>query len=376
MRNSNRDLRVRTLLFSILLCLSAGTESIARAQAPPPVYKVDPFWPKELPNNWIVGQIGGMSVDGKNHIWVLQRPNSNTPDEIGADSSSPRKAMCCIPAPPVLEFDTDGNLLRSWGGPGVGYDWPDLEHGIFVDREDNVWIDGSGPTSRQILKFTNEGRFIKQLGKPTNAPANSADTTLLGRPAGLEVDEDAHELYIADGYLNKRVIVFDTNTLAFKRMWGGHGRVPSDADPGPYKGKDTATEQFRSPVHCVHISKDGLVYVCDRNNDRIQIFTKQGKFLKEFFIRPETLSPGTVCDIAFSRDVKQEYLLVADNTNNVIWILRRTDGVVVGNVGHEGRNAGQFHAIHQLVSDSVGNLYEGEVETGKRVQKFLIVSGK
>ena len=367
------------VVFSFVACLYfAALCPKTSAQAPPPQYKVDPSWPKELPNNWIVGQIGGMTVDSQGHIWVLQRPGSDTPDEISAAPSSPRHAMCCFPAPPVLEFDTEGNLLKSWGGPGNGYDWPDAEHGIYVDRAGNVWIGGSGPTSRQVLKFTNDGKFLKQLGHPLKGPANSADTTLLGRPAGLEVDEGAHELYVSDGYLNKRVIVFDSETLAFKRMWGAYGNVPNDTDPGPYKGTGNAPvdQQFRSPVHCAHISKDGLVYVCDRSNDRIQVFTKEGKFIKEFFVHPETLEPGTVCDIAFSHDPDQEYLLVADDTDNVVWTVRRSDGAVLGMFGHNGRNAGQFHAIHQLVSDSAGNLYEGEVETGKRIQKFLLVGGK
>jgi len=378
MLSLRKDKLLKPAVISIVVCLSVTALCQVAAAQVQPHYKVDPFWPKELPNNWVVGQIGGMAVDSGNHIWVLQRPGSDTPDEISADPSSPRRAMCCFPAPPVLVFDTDGNLLKSWGGPGKGYDWPDVEHGIYVDRTGNVWIGGNGPKDRQVLKFTNDGNFLKQIGHPSKEPANSADTTLLGRPAGLEVDEGAHELYISDGYLNKRVIVFDSETLEFKRMWGGYGNVPNDADPGPYKGKGSAPidQQFRSPVHCAHISNDGLVYVCDRANDRVQIFTKQGKFLREFFLRPETLEPGTVCDIAFSHDTGQEYLLVADDTNNVIWTLRRSDGTVLGMTGHNGRNAGQFHAIHQLVSDSAGNLYEGEVETGKRVQKFVLVSGK
>jgi hypothetical protein len=378
MLNLRKDKLLKPAVCSIVVWLTvAALCQIAAAQAQPH-YKVDPFWPKELPNNWVVGQIGGMAVDSDNHIWVLQRPGSDTPDEISADPSSPRKAMCCFPAPPVLVFDTEGNLLKSWGGSGEGYDWPDVEHGIYVDRARNVWIGGNGPKDRQVLKFTNDGKFLKQIGHPSKEPANSADTTLLGRPAGLEVDEGAHELYISDGYMNKRVIVFDSDTLAFKRMWGGYGNVPNDADPGPYKGQGNAPidQQFRSPVHCAHISNDGIVYVCDRANDRVQVFTKQGKFIKEFFVRPETLEPGTVCDLAFSHDPGQEYLLVADDTNNVIWTLRRSDGTVLGMMGHNGRNAGQFHAIHQLVADSAGNLYEGEVETGKRVQKFVLVSGK
>ena len=370
---SNGIAKPRAISTGLLMALLAVA---AAAQAPVPRYQVDPAWPKELPNNWIVGQISGLNVDRNNRIWVIQRPRSNTPDEISADPSSPRHAMCCLPAPPVLVFDTAGNLLKSWGGPGDGFDWPDSEHGIFVDRDGNVWIGGNGPSSRQVLKFTNDGKFLKQIGHPSRAPANSADPALLGRPAGLEIDESARELYIADGYLNKRVIVFDAATLAFKRMWGAYGNPPNDADPGPYQPSAPHDSQFRSPVHCAHISRDGLVYVCDRANDRIQIFTKQGKFVKEFFVHPETREPGTVCDIAFSNDPGQEYLLVADDTDNVIWTLRRSDGAVVGSTGHAGRNAGQFHSIHSLVSDLAGNLYTGEVETGKRIQKFTLVNGK
>jgi DNA-binding beta-propeller fold protein YncE len=361
-------------IMAVLVCLLfAGFCQAALAQAPQPHFKVDPYWPKELPNNWIVGQISGIYVDGNDHIWVLQRPKSNTSDEISADASSPRHAMCCYPAPPVLVFDLEGTLLKSWGGPGNGYDWPLVEHGILVDKAGNVWITGSGVGDRQILKFTNDGKFLKQIGHPTKEPANSLDTSFLGQPAGLEMDEAAHELYVSDGYLNKRVIVFDSETGAFKRMWGAYGNAPSDADPGPYNPDAPHDQQFRSPVHCVRIANDGLVYVCDRINDRIQVFTKQGKFMKEFFIRPVTQSPGTISMIAFSRDAGQEYMMVADPTNNVIWTLRRSDGSVLGSTGHDGRNAGQFHAIHSMTEDSAGNLYTGEVETGKRIQKFMIV---
>ena len=374
-----RNRLIGAAVFLVLVCfpgISFGQK--ATGLPPPPQYKVDPYWPKELPNNWVLGQISGMAVDSNDHIWVVQRPGSDTLDEIGADPRSPRHAMCCVPAPPVLVFDAEGNLLKSWGGPGKGYDWPESEHGILVEKSGNVWIGGNGAADRQVLQFTNDGKFLKQIGHPSKEPVNSSDTTLFGRPAGFWLDETDHELYVADGYLNKRVIVFDSGTLAFKRMWGAYGNAPNDADPGPYKGKGNAPigQQFRSPVHCVKIANDGLVYVCDRTNDRVQVFTKQGKFLKEFFVHPETLEPGTVCDIAFSRDPGQEYLLVEDNTDMVIWTLRRSDGAVVGMFGHNGRNAGQFHSPHQLVSDSAGNLYTGEVETGKRIQKFLLVAGK
>ena len=352
----------------------------------PPKYQVDASWPKELPNNWIMGQVGGMAVDRHDHIWVLQRPGTDTPDELGA-SQTPPHSLCCMPTPPVLEFDAQGTLLQSWGGPGEGFDWPRTEHGIYVDKDDNVWIGGNAPAAapgsagnaaadRQVLKFTNNGHFLKQIGNPSADPANSLRTDILGRPAGIEVDAEAHEVYIADGYLNKRVIVYDSETGAFKRLWGAYGNPPNDVDPGPYNPSAPADQQFRNPVHCVHISRDGFVYVCDRLDDRMQVFTKQGKFVKEFSVRPQTLGQGSVWQFAFSTDEHQKFLLVDDGENNVIWTVRREDGVVVGQMGHSGRNAGQFHWVHQVVSDSQGNLYTGEVDNGKRVQKFVLVREK
>ena len=336
-----------------------------------PKYKVDASWPKELPNNWIMGQVGGMAVDRHDHIWVLQRPSSNTTDELGA-SPAIQESQCCIAALPVLVFDAQGNLLQSWGGPGEGFKWPSLEHGIYVDRDDNVWISGSGITDRHILKFKSNGQFLMQIGHPSSDEPDSSRTDVLGRPAGMEVDPEAHEVYIADGYMNKRVIVYDSETGAYKRMWGAYGNAPSDVNPGPYNPSAPLDQQFRNPVHCVHLSRDGLVYGCDRVNDRMQVFTKQGKFVKEFTVRPQSLGRGSVWQLAFSTDEKQSFLLVADGENNVIWTLRREDGAVLGQTGHNGRNAGQFHWVHQIVSDSQGNLYTGEVDTGKRIQKFVL----
>jgi hypothetical protein len=341
----------------------------------PPKYQVDASWPKELPNNWIMGQVGGMAVDRHDHIWVLQRPSTDTPDELGASLTPPR-SMCCMPTPPVLEFDSQGNLLQSWGGAGEGFDWPKTEHGIYVDKDDNVWIGGSGPADRQVLKFTNNGKFLKQIGHPSTDPPDSLRTDILGRPAGIEVDGEAHEVYIADGYMNRRVIVYDSDSGKFKRLWGAYGNPPNDVDPGPYNPAAPADQQFRTPVHCVHISRDGLVYVCDRVNDRMQMFTKQGKFVKEFSLRTQTLGMGSVWQFAFSTDAHQKFLLIDDGENNVIWTVLREDGTVVGQMGHNGRNAGQFHWVHQLVSDSQGNLYTGEVDTGKRIQKFILVHEK
>jgi hypothetical protein len=353
----------------IVLSLFSEAETVVAQE--PPKFKVDPSWPKELPNNWIMGQVGGMAMDRHDHIWVLQRPGLDTVDELGA-AQTPPLSQCCFAAPPVLEFDTNGNLLQSWGGPGEGFDWPKREHGIYVDKDDNVWISGAGTGDRQILKFKDDGHFLMQIGHPSADPANSLRTDILGLPAGMELDSQAHEIYIADGYMNKRVIVYDSDKGTFKRLWGAYGNPPNDADPGPYNPAAPPDRQFRNPVHCVHISRDGLVYVCDRVNDRLQAFTKQGKFVKEFFVRPQTLAIGSVWQFTFSADENQKYLLVADGENNVIWTLRREDGAVVGQTGHNGRNAGQFHWVHQIVSDTQGNLYTGEVDTGKRIQKFIL----
>jgi DNA-binding beta-propeller fold protein YncE len=363
---------VATLVFAIV-CSGGST---ARAQGrvkDQPTYRVDASWPKQLPNNWIMGQIGGVAVDSNDHIWVLQRPGSNTKDDLGAAQTPPR-AECCIAAPPVLEFDAAGNLLKSWGGPGAGYDWPSIEHSILVDRAGNVWITGSGAKDRQALKFSSDGKFLLQIGHASSAPVNSLDTTILGGPAGMDLDERAHELYIADGYFNRRVIVFDSETGAFKRMWGAYGKPPNDADPGAYDPAAKRSQTFRNPVHCVPAAADGRVYVCDRVNDRIQAFTREGKFLEEFFLKTATLGYGSVYDLTFSRDPAQKFLLVADGEDNVIWTLRRSDGVVIGSTGHAGRNAGQFHHVHTIASDSHGNLYTGEVDTGKRVQKFVRIT--
>ncbi len=361
----------------LLLCLGTVVAAFVTHAQDPPKYQVDPSWPKQLPNNWIMGQVGGMAVDHQDHIWVLQRPRSLTPDELGAAQTPPR-SECCFAAPAVLEFDAAGNLLKSWGGPGYVPDWPASEHGIWVDAHDNVWIGGAGAGDRQVLKFTNDGKLLLEIGHPSTAPENNQDTSILGQPAGIEADEAAHEVYIADGYLNKRVVVFDADTGAFKRGWGAYGMPLSQIDNAPPAAYDPAAatdKQFRNPVHCAHISADGLVYVCDRSNDRIQVFTKQGKFLREFFVHKSTLGIGSVWNLTFSHDEQQNYLLVADGEDNVIWIVQRSDGAVVSSFGHNGRNAGQFHWVHQSAMDSQGNYYTGEVDTAKRVQKFKLIPG-
>ena len=339
----------------------------------PPRYRVDPTWPLPLPSQWILGQVSGIATDADDHVWVLQRPRSLTEDEKSA-ALSPAHATCCRPAPPVLEFDAAGKLLRFWGGPGAGYDWPQNEHGIHIDANGFVWITGNGSEDGQLIKFTRDGRFVMQIGK-VGPQTGNADLTRLGQAASVEVDAPAHEVYVADGYYNRRVIVFDSDTGAYRRHWGAYGKPPSDADtPNTRRiAPPTAVElaQFGNPVHCVRIAKDGLVYVCDRLNNRVQVFTKLGKFVREFSVEPRTAGNGSVWDIVFSRDAAQRWLLMADGRNNQIHAVERESGRVAGEIGRPGRYAGEFHWVHDLAIDSQGNLYAGEVDTGKRAQKFV-----
>ena len=333
-----------------------------------PTFRVDPFWPKPLPNNWIFGEIGGIAVDRHDHIWVLQRPRSLKDDEQGA-ALTPPISKCCVPAPAVLEFDQSGNLLQAWGGPGGGFDWPLREHGIFVDARDHVWIGGNEKDDHQILEFTSDGKFVRQIGESAKSEGSNS-TRYLGRPALAIVDDSAHEVYVADGYGNKRIVVFDARSGEYRRHWGAYGAKPDDADPGKYDPSAPMAKQFRNPVHCVRISRDGLVYVCDRVNDRFQVFHKDGTFVTEYVLEPNTRFVGSVWDIALSEDPEQKYLFVADGTNNEIHILLRSNGRKVGSFGRQGRYAGEFHWVHAIAIDSSGNLYSGEVDTGKRVQKF------
>jgi DNA-binding beta-propeller fold protein YncE len=341
------------------------TSSSAAGQVP--IFEVDPSWPKQLPNNWIVGVVSGVAVDGRDHIWILQRGAAGT--EILA-ASDPPEAECCVPAPPVLELDPDGNVVQAWGGPSTEYDWPEREHGIWVDDEDNVWITGwdSDETGGHVLKFTRDGEFLLQIGGEGTG-GGSNDETSFGRPAQSWVNHESNEVFVADGEANRRVIVFDAETGAYKRHWGGYGERPDDAAPSEYEPDAAPSRQFGTgAVHCLAISRDEMVYVCDRSNDRIQIFRTDGTFLEEVFIAPRTRNVGSVYAIDFSPD--QRFLYVADGTNERVWILSRDELEILGWFGHPGRNVGQFLRNHDIAVDSEGNLYVGEANVGRRMQKF------
>jgi hypothetical protein len=353
-----------------LLALLAG--AAARA-ADPPRMQVDPAWPKPLPNNWILGQVAGVAVDAQDHVWIIQRPGSLTPDERGAALAPPR-SKCCVPAPPVIEFDPEGNVVQAWGGPGQGYDWFTSEHGIYVDPKGFVWVGGNGENDGQVLKFTRDGQFVLQIGHPARGAASN-DTTRLGRPADTMLDPETNELFVADGYGNHRVIVFDADTGAYKRHWGAYGKPPTD-QPLTYAPGNPPSQQFGNPVHCVKLARDGLVYVCDRINDRIQVFRRDGSFVREWFYDTATLGNGRVWDLAIWPDARQTFLFNADGENNEVRILQREDGMVVGAFGRSGRQAGQFHWVHNLAVDRNGNLFTTEVDNAKRVQRFVPVGAR
>ena len=345
-----------------------------------PTFRVDPFWPKPLPNRWIIGAVAGVAVDRRDHVWIVHRPSTLQPNE----TRSIWKA-----APPVLEFDQDGTLVQAWGGPGAGYEWPQLEHGIYVDAQDHVWLGGGGEKDAQVLEFTRDGKFLLQIGHQGKG-RGSNDTENLGGAATLVVDEAARELYVADGYVNHRVIVFDANSGAYKRHWGAYGKKPDDAYfsnagerlPGPFSGTvqnenkpsqydpdGPPPPQFRI-VHAVRIARDGLVYVCDRTNDRLQVFRKDGTFVREVFLAKRTFGSGSVWDLAFSPDPEQAYMAVIDGTNQQVYVLRRDTLETVSTFGGGGHWAGQFYGAHNIAADAHGNLFITETYEGKRVQKF------
>ena len=364
----------------IIACCVAAVPPLMAAEVPR--FQVDASWPKPLPNHWLLGQVAGVAVDAQDHVWIIQRPRTLTADEKGASLNPPR-SKCCVPAPPVIEFDRAGNVMNAWGGPGQGYEWPDNEHGIRIDAKGDVWLGGNGAKDGMVLKFSNDGKFLMQIGH-SGPSLGSNDKTQLGRPADIAFDEAAREVYIADGYANRRVIVFDSETGAYKRHWGAYGKppaqealpmpVPAPGEPSDYDPGKPISPQFGNPVHCVKLARDGLVYVCDRINDRIQVFKKDGSFVREWVYLKETRGNGAVWDLAIWPDAAQSFLLNADGENNEVRILRRNDGVVVGSFGRSGRQAGQFHWVHNIAIDSRGNVYTTEVDNAKRVQRFKPVS--
>lgn len=363
-----------------------ASEMVAPKGTPMPRFKVDAAWP-DMPDDMIIGQVSGVAVDGDDDVWIVHRPQSLTPTDTGL-AASPAVAVCCRPAPPVVRFSSDGKYLAGWGGPdsapsiaGVTQ-WPTSLHGIFVDKDKTVWFGGNGKDDHVVMNYTADGKFLRAIGS-RGATGGNLDRAKLGNPSDVNVSEG--ETLISDGYINKRIVGFNAKSLAFEGYWGPYAKSPAGGeragafDPSHAASSETPPDadapDFGGIVHCVVPAKDGTLYVCDRNNNRAQMFRrdKAGKlsFVKTLSIAAATRGTGTVTDIAFSPDPQQKYLYVADMMNGRIWILLRATHEVLGSVGRIGRYAGEFTWLHSIATDSEGNIYATEVNTGRRVQKLV-----
>lgn len=349
-----------------------------------PVFEVDPAWPPPLPYNWKLGHVPSVAVDGRDHVLLLSRPNTLPPEE---------RARA---APPVVELDDQGAFVNGWGGPGIdGFDWPDSEHGIAVDSRDNVWIGGSAPVAPSLfrrnddmlLKFAHDGRFLLQIGgrdrSPTSAsppgPGGNKDPRSVHQPADAFVHAPTNEVFVADGYGNRRIAVFDADSGVFKRAWGAFGNEPLDVlvplgPPGADRALDTEGDgaaQFGSPVHSVKVAHDGLVYVADRANRRVQVFSIDGKFVTQMFLNRGGPSAASAAGLAFSPDPAQRFLYIADYGNSRIAVVERASMKLLYQFGDRSARPGEFQGLHHIAVDSKGNLYTGEVAPGARTQRFL-----
>lgn len=334
-----------------------------------PTFEVDPFWPKPLPNQWVLGRAIGVDIDARDHVFIVHRDQDEMFGGLTEIGLKMGVSDCCTPAPPIIEFDPEGNVVNAWGGPGEGFTWPASNHGIDIAPNGNVWIGGNGGGDSHVLVFTGDGEFVAQYGEPGNAP-DSNSTTHFSQVAEVAIDAEENEVYLADGYGNKRVAVIDLNTGEFKRYWGAYGNQPVD-ERQTYTPGEPLAQQFRGPVHCAIPSNDGLVYVCDRGTDRIQVFRKDGTFVKEGQVAPDTLGQGSTWDIDFSKDDEQKYIYLADGQNFRVHILDRESLEVVTSFGHGGRGPGQWYAPHSIAVNSHGDIFTTETYEGKRVQKFV-----
>jgi hypothetical protein len=381
-----KRLIVRGAVAVLVAGLSAGCSSGGGSNGQVPTFQVDGLWPQPLDYPYILGPVSGVTVAPNGNVLIVTRQDGFNPVNEINSAVTPPTGTCCTPTQAVLEFAPDGSLVRQWGGPDMGYPWPARPHGIAIDPAGNVWIGGGvappAPAGRGgrggrgargappgpppsptvddfILKFSRDGQHMMTIGG--NGEFGGAN--------GFSFDADANEAYVADGYANNRVVVLDITTGAEKRSWGAYGKAPA-APAGPYDpNASSPPQQFRT-VTCAMLSNDGLVYVCDRGNDRIQVFQKDGTFVKEATIEGSTLGDGSVWDIAFSPDADQQFLYVADGMNERVHILDRQSLQVLTSFGAGGRYPGHFTEVGGVAVDSQGDVYTSEDGQGRRVQKF------
>jgi hypothetical protein len=359
---------LRSLAFALLplLWLPAACEVAPAAPVSDVAFVADPDWPKPFPENWVLGPVTGVAVDSRGHVWVTHAPSMLPPGHLGAEQDPPI-AECCVAAPPVMELDREGNVVGWFDGEGDDYIWPDVPHGLFVDHNDFVWI-GSRPHHR-VLKFTRDGELVMTIGE-LDVRGDSNDPERLSAPADIWVNPETNEAFIADGYGNRRIVVFDGETGEYLRHWGAYGEVPDDEVPSrPDDASAPPARQF-STVHGLTGSRDGYLYVADRRNNRIQVFRQDGEFVTEAFARRGTLASGSAFDVALSPDPDQTYLYLADGTNHKIWVFRRHDMEVVGEFGRGGRHLGELYRPHMMAVDHDGNVLVGEADNA-RLQRFL-----
>ena len=359
----------RTKRATALSCLIA----LAAAMSCAPVqdggseltFEVDASWPRPFPHDWILGQVTGLTVDGGGHVWVVHQTNVLTPDEAGAVQNPPI-ATCCVPAPEVLELDANGDVVQAWSAAGDESGRVVSPHGILVDHENFVWI--ASNSAHRIMKFSRDGAHLMTIGE-LNETGGSNDRVRVGGPAAMFRYPGSDELFVADGYRNRRVVVYDANTGAYLRHWGAYGERPDDGYEHPGHDAENPSAQF-AVVHGIVGSSDGYLYVADRSNNRIQVFRTDGSFVTERIVMPATLASGSAFSLALSPDDEQTFLFLADGTNHLIHVLRRADLEVLTSFGGGGRQAGQFIRVHNVAVDADGNVYTGEAGTGRRIQRF------
>jgi len=433
--NRLRYVFVCVFALALLIAVSAGSSLLqwaAEAQSAP-VYRNIPLWPRPFTDDsWVIGSVTGIATDAQNHVWVVHRGNETLEANergmipVPGGQGQPSSSVCCMAAPYVLEYDADGRLISSWGGPSVGYQWPQVTGGIAVDAKGNVWIAAAGvepapaggrgrgaaatappesdlptgapavpaagrgargaaatppPADAHVLKFSRDGRYVMTIGTPGKMEGPDSQTTL-NRPSAIAIDNTANEVFVAD-MGNRRIVVFDADKGTYKRHWFAYGEKTAAAAPGRYSPDEQPAKSFRD-ITCIEIARDGMVYVCDKGSNRIQVFDKSGKFIKEGFVAKNTMggvitgtfgtinAAGSVWDVALSQDQQQRYLFVADGMNKKIRVLLRDNLSEVGTIGSGGRYPGQFLVVNSVAVDAQGNLYTGETHHGKRVQKFVL----